>query len=81
MARRKGNAWYVGGISAEQRERTKTIKFGFLSEGVKYKLTLIGDGKYDSRFTTQYLVVDKSSSIDVKLLRRGGFVASLIPVK
>jgi len=81
IARRKGNAWYVGGISAEQRERTKTIKFDFLPEGVKYKLTLIADGKYDSKFTTQYLIVDKSGSIDVKLLRRGGFIASLVPVK
>ena len=81
IARRKGNAWYVGGISAEQRERTKTIKFDFLPEGVKYKLTLIADGKYDSKFTTQYLIVDKSGSIDVKLLRRGGFIALLVPVK
>jgi alpha-glucosidase len=78
IARRKGNNWYVGGISAEQRERTKTIKFDFLPDGVKYKLTLIADGKYDSQFTTQYLVVDKSSSVDVKLLRRGGFAASLV---
>jgi alpha-glucosidase len=81
IARRKGNTWYIGGISAEQRERTKTIKFDFLPDGVKYKLTLISDGKYDSRFTTQYLLVDKSGSVDVKLLRRGGFVASLVPVK
>jgi len=81
IARRKGNTWYIGGISAEQRERTKTIKFDFLPDGVKYKLTLIADGKYDSKFTTQYLVVDKSGSVDVKLLRRGGFVASLVPVK
>jgi len=81
MARRKGNAWYIGGISAEQRERTKTIKFDFLPEGVKYKLTLIADGKYDSKLTTQYLVVDKTSSVDVKLLRRGGFVASLVPLQ
>ena len=81
MARRKGNAWYIGGVSAEQRESTKTIKFDFLQEGVKYKLTLISDGKYDSKFTTQYIVVDKSSSVNVKLLRRGGFAASLVPVE
>jgi alpha-glucosidase len=81
IARRKGNNWYVGGISAEQREKTKTIKFDFLSDGVKYKLTLIADGKYDSKFSTQYLVVDKSSSVDVKLLRRGGFAASLAPLE
>jgi len=81
IARRKGNAWYIGGINAEQREKTKTVKFDFLPEGVKYKLTLIADGKHDKDFTTQYLVVDKTSSMNVKLLRRGGFAASLIPVQ
>jgi len=81
IARRKGNSWYIGGISAEQRERTKTIRFDFLPEGIKYKLTLIADGKFDSKFTTQYIVVEKSSLVDVKLLRRGGFAASLVPVE
>jgi alpha-glucosidase len=79
LARRKGDRWYIGGISAELRERTKTIAFDFLPEGVTYKLTLIDDGNHDKTFNTQYLVVDKSSSLNVKLLRRGGFVACLKP--
>lgn len=82
LARRKGTSWYIGGISAEnRREKRKTIKLDFLTEGVKYKLTLIGDGKYDTDFETQYKVVDKSGSVDVKMLRRGGFAASLIPMQ
>jgi len=81
IARRKGNAWYMGGINAEQREKTKTIKFNYLPEGAKYKLTLIADGRHDKDFDTQYLVVNKSSSVSVKLLRRGGFAASLVPVE
>ena len=82
VARRKGTAWYIGGITAEQKaEKTKTIKFDFLPEGVRYKLTLITDGKYDSKLATQYLAVDKTSSVDIKLLRRGGFAASLIPLQ
>lgn len=56
------------------------MKFDFLPEGVKYKLTLIADGTHDTVFDVRYLVVDKNSSVDVKLLRRGGFAASLIPV-
>src|SRR5665213_2584760 len=80
IARRKGNDWYVGGISADQRrEMKKTIKFDFLADSIKYKLTLISDGKHDKAFDTQYLVVDKSSSVDVNMLRRGGFVMSLVP--
>ena len=80
IARRKGNAWYIGGITADQqREKTKSLAFNFLPERVKYKLTLITDGKHDKDLAVQYLVVDKTSSVDVKLLRRGGFAASLIP--
>ncbi len=82
IARQKGNDWYIGGINAEARgEKKKTIKFDFLPDDTKYKLTLISDGQHDKEFSTQYLVVEKSSSIDVKLLRRGGFAAQLIPVK
>lgn len=82
IARRKGNDWYVGGISADNmREKRKKLSFGFLPEGVKYKLTLIADGNHDKEFSTQYLVVDNTSVVDVKMLRRGGFVASLKPMK
>jgi alpha-glucosidase len=82
IARRKGTSWYIGGINAEgRREKTKTVKFDFLPEGIQYKLTLIADGKHDKDFTTEYMVIDKPKSIDVRLLRRGGFVASLIPMQ
>ena len=82
IARRKGTSWYIGGINADsRREKRKTIKFDFLPEGVKYKLTLIADGKHDKDFETKYISVDKSSSVDVRLLRRGGFAASLVPVE
>jgi len=80
IARQKGNQWYIGGISSERFERTKTLKFNFLPEGIKYKLTLISDGKHDKDLATQYFVVDNSSTFDVKLLRRGGFVISLKPI-
>jgi alpha-glucosidase len=81
LARRKGNAWYVGGITAVQRrEMTTVLKFDFLPGGVKYKLSLITDGKHDKDFAVQYLVVDKTSAVNIKLLRRGGFAASLIPI-
>ena len=81
LARRKGNAWFIGGINAELREKRKSIKFDFLPEGIKYKLTLITDGKHDKDFSTQYSVVDKTSAVEVRLLRRGGFAASLVPVQ
>ena len=81
IARQKGDAWFLGGINSENREKKQTINFDFLNAGEKYKLTLIADGNHDKEFKTQYLVVDNKSTVDVKLLRRGGFAAQLIPVK
>lgn len=77
IARRKGTSWYIGGINADLREKRKTVKLDFLPEGNKYKLTLIADGAHDKEFLTQYLVADKTTTVDVRLLRRGGFVAQL----
>ena len=81
MGRQKGDKWYVGGINGENVEKTKTLKFDFLPENLNYKLTLIADGSHDKAFKTQYFLVDKSSSIEVNMLRRGGFVASLVPLQ
>ncbi len=82
IARRKGTDWYIGGInSGGRRDRMQNLKFDFLPDGKSYKLTLIADGEHDKAFSTQYLVVDKSDSIDVRMLRRGGFVAHLMPLE
>ena len=58
-----------------------SITFNYLPKGVKYKLTLITDGKHDKDFATNYLTVDKSSAVEVKMLHRGGFAASLKPIE
>lgn len=38
------------------------------------------DGQHDKEFSTQYIMADKSSSIEVKMLRRDGFDAFLKPL-
>jgi hypothetical protein len=82
IARRKGKAWYIGGINADmRREKTKKLKFDFLPDSTNYRLTLIADGKHDKIFSVQYMVVNRGSTIEVKMLRRGGFAASLAPVQ
>lgn len=82
MARQKGDIWYIGGISAsERKEITKKIKLEFLREGINYRAVLIADGKHDKAFDIQNIVVNKNSTIDIKLLRRGGFAVSLIPME
>jgi alpha-glucosidase len=81
LARRKGEAWYLAGINSEAKEKTQSVSFDFLPQGTQYKLVLITDGNHDKDFATQYLVVDKSSTVNVRLLRRGGFVGLLKPIK
>jgi alpha-glucosidase len=80
LARRKSNNWYMAGINAENREKQKELKFEFLPEGVKYKLTLIADGKHDTDFAVQHILVDKNSIAEVRMLRRGGFASTLTPL-
>ena len=82
IARRKGADWYIGGInSGVRRGKIQHLKFDFLPDGQTYKMTLIADGEHDKAFSTQYMVVNKSDSVDVKMLRLGGFVASLKPLQ
>ncbi len=80
LARKKANDWYVGGLNSEDKEKIQNLNFDFLQDGMKYKLTLIADGEHDKDFRTEYTVVDSTSSINVKLLRRGGFAACLEPI-
>ncbi len=80
MARRKGDKWFVGGISSENRERVKRISCSFLSPDVKYRLALTADGAHDKSLYTQYVVVGSTDTVEVKLLRRGGFAASFSPL-
>jgi hypothetical protein len=80
IARQKGTSWYIGGLNAEQTEKTATLAFSFLPEGKRYKLTLIADGTHDRDLAVQYAVVEKSGFVHVKELRRGGFVALVSPL-
>ncbi|MEQ8552560.1 MAG: glycoside hydrolase family 97 catalytic domain-containing protein [Cyclobacteriaceae bacterium] len=80
MARRKGNAWYIGGINGEDKSKQQTLPLDFLSAETKYKLTLIADGAHDNKLSTSYEIVDNTSVLEVQMLRRGGFVVSLIPI-
>jgi alpha-glucosidase len=80
IARRKGTAWYVGGINAENRELSQKVPLLFLQNGITYKCTLIEDGKHDKIFRTRSLEINNDDFLNVSLLRRGGFVAVFTPV-
>jgi hypothetical protein len=80
IARSRGHAWYIGGVNGETVEKRKTIRFNFLPKGVKYKLTLITDGVHVKDSETKNMVVDKTSSLEIRMLSKGGFAALLTPM-
>jgi alpha-glucosidase len=80
MARRKGTTWYIGGINGENRELTQKVQLPFLQSGTTYKCTLIADGEHDKVFQARSLEINNTGSLNVKLLRRGGYVAVFTPV-
>ena len=80
LARRKGENWYVAGISSELRETEKTVSLDFLKPGTEYQLKLVQDGEHDKIFKISDGKVTSEDTLNVKLLRRGGFTAILKPV-
>jgi hypothetical protein len=80
IARRKNTSWYIAGINAEDKEKYMKIPLDFLSDGIKYRLTLIEDGAHDKALSASYIATSNAASVDVKMLRRGGFAGYLTPV-
>lgn len=82
-ARKKGDIWYVGGITNEQA-RNYTLDCGFLSDG-KYNATIFADGVNAAKVATDYKkthqTIDKTSKLDLKMVGEGGFVIKIEPLK
>ena len=81
LARRSGDAWYVGGISGTGEARTAEVDFSFLPAGASYDMTLIRDGADEESFSTERRTVSAGASLDVRMLPRGGFVMRLTPAE
>lgn len=79
MARRKGAAWYVAGINAENKELVQKVQLSFLQTGITYRCILIADGEHDKAFQTKSQIVNNTDLLPVKMLRRGGLVAVFTP--
>ena len=81
FARRKGENWFLAGISSELKEVEENISLSFLKEGMEYDMTLMKDGSHDKAFQIKKRKVTSKDSIQIKLLRRGGFTAIFTPVR
>lgn len=81
FARRKGENWYLAGISSELKEVEENISLSFLKKGIDYEMILMADGPHDKAFDIQKRKVTSKDNIQVKLLRRGGFSAVFKPAE
>jgi alpha-glucosidase len=82
IARRKGNDWYVAGIT-NSKARELEITFDFLGDG-NYRIDMMLDGANADPVATDYFlgskIVRKGHREQVKMVRGGGFLISLTPI-
>jgi alpha-glucosidase len=83
IARRKGEAWFVGGINGE-KAREMDINFAFLTPGKKYSAKIYSD---DPAVNTRTQVridridVDRNTVYSAKLGPNNGIAFQIVPVK
>ncbi len=78
LARRNGDAWYVGAINGVKEPRKLSVSLGFLGKG-DYQGVLIADGDGPRRFRSQKLTVRSNGVLDLALLPYGGAAVCLRP--
>ena len=76
VARRKGQDWYVAGISGTDTPQTVTVSLAALGP-TAHSLAMIVDGKGPRALTSVTKAVAVGGTLTVDLQSRGGFVARL----
>jgi alpha-glucosidase len=75
IAHRKGNEWYVGGLTAQARDCE--VALDFLEQGTTYTGTIYRDKLQGLELTIETRQVSSSDSLTLKTADRGGFVVHL----
>lgn len=78
IARRKGEDWYIGGMTAEAR--TVNMKLDFLKEGKKYHAFILSDDTHTTMKSESKLLTN-SDDLSFNLLERGGIAIRFNPVE
>jgi alpha-glucosidase len=77
VARRRSDAWYVGGLNGGDAARTITVDFSFLGQG-SWSATIIRDGADDRIFADETRVVASKDSAHILMRGHGGFAMRLV---
>lgn len=78
LARRKGEAWYLGAISARSEPFQVSVPLGFLGNG-RFEGVLISDGQEPRSFASKSVNVTSSERLEMTLLPCGGGAIRLSP--
>jgi alpha-glucosidase len=81
VARRKGDTWYIGGMTDWSARKLKT-KLDFLGSG-NYKVEIFADGMNADRIGNDYKkttkTVNKADELEIDMASGGGWVAVISP--
>ncbi|NLU93079.1 glycoside hydrolase family 97 protein [Chitinophaga sp. Ak27] len=80
VAKRKGQTWFIGGITnGKEKERNMELNFDFLEKGKTYTMTYFEDGINADRQAMDYrkkmVQVKYGDHFKLKMARNGGFAA------
>ncbi len=78
IARRKGNQWFLGGLTGEDTKQEFNLDLSFLDSGV-YMATIICDGVKSRSFKTYKKSLTSTDKLKVTLSKYGGFTAHFKP--
>ncbi|HWZ34916.1 MAG TPA: glycoside hydrolase family 97 catalytic domain-containing protein, partial [Mucilaginibacter sp.] len=82
VAKRKGDKWFIGGITnGQEKTRDIELNFDFLEKGKTYNMTYFEDGINAGRQAMDYrrktAQVKAGDKMTIKMVRNGGFAAVL----
>ena len=94
MARRKGQEWYFGAISAgsptaggdgwyrfKDGAQNRVVPLDFLEPDKQYQLVLHKDGRNKDQIVTETMAVNSKTVLNIRVIEDGGFCGSLIPIE
>jgi alpha-glucosidase len=71
LARRKGEEWFVGGMT--DAARTASVPLGFLKPGVTYEAEIYRDGEAKGALVKETKTVTSKDVLSLPMLQAGGF--------
>lgn len=77
LARRKGDVWFVGGITRDAR--SASVPLGFLSDAAAYEAEVYRDGPDKTALVIEKTRVKRGDVLTVPMLAAGGFAVRIRP--